>query len=112
MLIMVMSTGALASASVAHNAPKPEPMTTTRCRPDPSLGGVRAADAVPEVSTDIVLSSLSMVPCRLLADWFSAEPAKPRHGRKPRSLGNRPSGRPNRLLPRRLELQALRRHQD
>ncbi len=33
MLIMVMSTGALASASVAHNPPKPEPMITTRCRP-------------------------------------------------------------------------------
>src|SRR5215203_6764999 len=86
MLIMVMSTGALASASVAHNAPKPEPMTTTRCRPDPSLGGVRAADAVPEVSTDIVLSSLLIVPRRLLADWFSAEPRK-RDMAESRTLG-------------------------
>src|SRR5215213_6435193 len=68
MLIIVMSTGALASASVAHKAPKPEPMTTTRCRPDPSLAGVDAAEAAPEVSTDIVLSSLSIVPRPSIAE--------------------------------------------
>src|SRR5215212_2361477 len=50
---MVTLTGALARASAVHSPPKPEPITTTRCRAPAGAGG--AGDAAgEEVSTAMV----------------------------------------------------------
>src|SRR5215212_7978064 len=60
---MVTATGAFAKAWVAHRPPKPEPMITTRCRPDPGLVAAGVAGLGAGDSTVMTHSSLS--PCGL-----------------------------------------------